>query len=57
MSQHFDLWVRGVTLIDGTRAPREAGDTGVRTGAPPRARRDPLPRFHLVLQSRFLRYP
>jgi N-acyl-D-aspartate/D-glutamate deacylase len=32
MSEHFDLWVRGGTLIDGTGAPREAGDIGVRNG-------------------------
>ena len=28
--EHFDLIVRNATLIDGTRAPRFAGDLGVR---------------------------
>src|SRR5882672_1343217 len=28
--EHFDLLIRNATLIDGTRAPRFAGDLGVR---------------------------
>ena len=32
MAEHFDLLVRGGTLIDGTGAPREVGDLGVRDG-------------------------
>ena len=32
MAEHFDLLVRGGTLIDGTGAPRAAGDLGVENG-------------------------
>jgi N-acyl-D-amino-acid deacylase len=32
MAEHFDLLVRGGTLIDGTGAPRKNGDLGVRDG-------------------------
>jgi N-acyl-D-aspartate/D-glutamate deacylase len=32
MAEHFDLLIRGGTLIDGTGAPRRAGEIGVREG-------------------------
>jgi N-acyl-D-amino-acid deacylase len=32
MNQHFDLVVRNTTIIDGTGAPRHAGEIGVRGG-------------------------
>ncbi len=32
MAEHFDLIVRGGTLIDGTGAPRSAGDVAVKDG-------------------------
>ena len=32
MSEHFDLVIRGGTLIDGTGAPRQEGDLGIRDG-------------------------
>ena len=32
MAEHFDLWIRGGTLVDGTGAPRRPGDLAVRDG-------------------------
>src|SRR5688572_24151082 len=32
MTQHYDLIIRNATIIDGTKAPRYAGDIGVRAG-------------------------
>ena len=33
VTQHYDLIIRNATIIDGTKAPRYAGDIGVRGGA------------------------
>ena len=39
MGEHWDLWIRGGTLVDGTGAPASKGEVAIRDGrlAPPGA--------------------